>query len=141
MSSRLSKLLENQMRSVDIGRKLPDNDENPIDSIIYKFIVVPLSPFLHNVGFTPNVLTFISAMLQFYSIYCLQNDDYHLFGAFYILGYIADCFDGYIARTYDQVTEFGDMFDHVTDLSASALLLYFSLQKWGTQCNYWIYLF
>ena len=129
------------MSTSDSGRKINEQYENPIDNMIYKFIVVPLSPHLHNLGFTPNMLTFMSAMTQFYSIYCLQNNEFHLFSIFYILGYIFDCFDGYIARKYDQVTNFGDLFDHVTDIGAVSLLAYVAFQKWGIHCNYIIYLF
>ena len=125
----------------DKGRKIDDIYENPLDNLLYQLVIIPISPIFHSMGFTPNMLTFLSAMSQFYGIYCLQNNDYNMFSIFYYLGYVFDCFDGYIARRYNQVTSFGDMFDHVTDISAILLLLIVSFQKWGLHCNSIVYLF
>ena len=33
------------------------------------------------------------------------------------VGYFFDCMDGHFARKYNMVTEFGDMYDYITDLS------------------------
>jgi phosphatidylglycerophosphate synthase len=39
------------------------------------------------------------------------------------MNYFCDCLDGYIARKYNMVTEFGDWYDHVTDLIGFISLL------------------
>jgi phosphatidylserine synthase len=43
------------------------------------------------------------------------------------LGYLFDCYDGNFARTYNMESEFGDKFDHFTDIFTIIALLYLVL--------------
>ena len=96
------------------GRKVPSHFENPIDNLILESAFI-LNPHFKNMNMTPNCLTFISGVFGILSTLCIVNSNYLLASAFYLLSYIFDCYDGNFARTYDQVTEFGDWFDHVKD--------------------------
>jgi len=49
-------------------------------------------------------------------VYLLIHKSYKLSALFLMISYYFDMMDGYIARKYDQVTEFGDWFDHISDL-------------------------
>ena len=62
------------------------------------------------------------------SIYKLtQNDFWGSFG-YGILRQFFDCLDGTMARKYDMSTEFGDIYDHISDLMyAIALITYTGL--------------
>ena len=39
----------------------------------------------------------------------------------YILSYFCDCLDGYVARKYNMVSKFGDMYDHISDVVSFVL--------------------
>ena len=57
----------------------------------------------------------MSAVFGAASIYSVYTSKYILAGIFYFISYSFDCFDGNFARTYNQVTIFGDLFDHIKD--------------------------
>lgn len=101
---------------MDTGRKLNDINENPIDKLIYYNIVIPIVPVLHKLNFTPNLITMFSFISGLISIYLLYKKKYIESTVFYILNYLFDCMDGYMARKYNKITKFGDYFDHITDV-------------------------
>ena len=43
------------------------------------------------------------------------------------LAYICDCIDGYMARSYNMITKFGDWYDHISDAARSILVFYMLL--------------
>ena len=55
-------------------------------------------------------------MCGFSSAYFIYTHQFLLSAALFIFAYIFDCLDGYVARTYNMVTKFGDYYDHVTDV-------------------------
>lgn len=96
-------------------RKIPENLENPIDNMIY-LTTEKVSVLLKRLNFTPNMITTLSAFFGLLSIYLICKEKFVLGGVMYFISYYFDCVDGYYARKYDMVTEFGDYYDHVKDV-------------------------
>jgi phosphatidylglycerophosphate synthase len=88
---------------------------NPIDRGLENMADY-ISPFLKKYNFTPNTITTFSLLTALASLYNLYNRDTTNFAIFLILSYFFDVLDGHYARKYDMVTEFGDKYDHYTDL-------------------------
>ena len=88
--------------------------EGPID-IFCLNIAEKLAPFFYKLGHTPNMVTTYSLLSALASLYLLYNGNVFGFVGFSSASYIFDCVDGYMARKYNMITEFGDMYDHFTD--------------------------
>jgi hypothetical protein len=96
-------------------RKIDSTLENPIDNI-FLHLAEWLSPILYKTGHTPNIITtysFISGLISLYFLYLNRRKE---FAVLFVLSYIFDCIDGHFARRYDMITEFGDFYDHLTDV-------------------------
>jgi len=104
-------------------KKIPDEIDNPLDNILIS-IVDSLCPFFYKTKHTPNILTTYSLIFGLISCYFLNKKQIVIFGLFYFLSYFFDCFDGHYARKYNMTTKFGDMYDHVKDLSIIILIIY-----------------
>lgn len=96
-------------------RKIDSTLDNPIDNF-FIYLAEAVSPFLYKTGHTPNIITTYSFMSGLTSLYFLYLDKRMEFAFFFILNYVFDCIDGHFARRYDMITEFGDFYDHVTDI-------------------------
>ena len=86
-------------------RKLPEDLENPFDNLIYK-IVESVAPTLYEYGFTPNILTTLGNISTLTFLYFMLNYQFQIAAFFFLLSYIFDCLDGYIARLYNMETKF-----------------------------------
>ena len=113
-------------------RKIPKYYENPIDSIILDF-ADKLLPFFKKTGHTPNMITTYSFISGIMSLYFLWNKQLGYFIVFYIIGYIFDCIDGHMARTYNMVTKTGDLYDHFTDYAIGVGISYIILTKYSNK--------
>ena len=80
--------------------KLADHNECPSDVLLYKIILGLLSGYEI---FEGNFL--VAAILWF-------------------LSYYFDCIDGKLARQYNMITPFGDLYDHVGDAFKYILVIY-----------------
>ena len=101
---------------------------SPIDMILY-FLCEKISGFFHKLGFTPNDITtfsFISAIIGFKSY--LEKSNINLVIFWFFISYFFDCLDGTMARKYNQETEFGDYYDHITDWISACFLIYILVQ-------------
>lgn len=98
------------------GIKVSKEYVNPIDLVIAQNIMEPVNPYLHELNFTPNMLTTFSLIFEVMFIYYYCCKRYTLAALCFWLGYLFDCFDGNYARTYKMETDFGDKYDHFTDL-------------------------
>lgn len=96
-------------------KKLPNKYENIFDIFIYK-IVKKLVPYFRKWNFTPNQITTIGNIFGFMGIYKLYKGKYIESAIFYFIRYIFDCLDGYYARKYNEITIFGDWYDHISDI-------------------------
>ena len=105
--------------------KLPLEYTDPVDVILCRHID-SIQPYFYKLGFTPNMLTTISLICHLISMYFfVYNKKYYTFFSvlFFGLAYYFDCFDGHFARSYNMTTEFGDFYDHASDLFKSILFL------------------
>lgn len=127
--------------SKDPYTKIHEEYENPYDNIMIK-LASSVSEYFKKLNFTPNNLTTLSIIFCLISIYFINkisnqnkqesneinlnsNKLYKILAfIFYLLSYFFDCLDGYYARKYDMVTDFGDKYDHYSDILKSLLLFY-----------------
>jgi phosphatidylserine synthase len=98
--------------------KLLDCYECPIDIHIFKLIDGQLETF-YNLGLTPNMVTTLSIVFGLLAAYAI------------------------IARKYQMVSKFGDLYDHIGDLLKFIAVLYalFYSKKEKTTDKQWFYLF
>lgn len=100
----------------DKGRKVFQNVENPIDSNLVK-ICEKIAPTLRkNKSLTPNMITTLGLLIGLLTIYFLYREEYLISFILFWITYFFDCLDGYYARRYDMVTDFGDYYDHFRDI-------------------------
>jgi phosphatidylglycerophosphate synthase len=93
--------------------------ENKYDDIIdyYLINIAEISnPYFYKIGFTPNMLTTLSFIFTIAFAVCFYNKEFLFAGFFYLISYFFDCCDGNFARTYKMESEFGDYYDHITDI-------------------------
>jgi phosphatidylglycerophosphate synthase len=104
-------------------RKIKEEDDNPIDNILIDLCEL-ISPFIHRLGLTPNMITTISLFFGLATAWLLYKRQYLLACISWTAQYFFDCLDGYIARKYDQVTVFGDYYDHISDIVKLSVVLF-----------------
>jgi phosphatidylglycerophosphate synthase len=97
-----------------VGHKLHHSNENPIDSFLLQLCEKIGKP-LYLMGITPNIITLFGIVLSFITFYFFIRKQYILSIVFLWLTYFSDCLDGYMARTYQQITNLGDYLDHFRD--------------------------
>jgi len=95
-------------------KKIPEYLESPIDNFLY-VLIEKVAPTFHKLGFSPNMITTLGNVSTIFSVYALYKHQFLISSLFFILSYMFDCLDGYVARTYNLVTEFGDYYDHISD--------------------------
>jgi phosphatidylglycerophosphate synthase len=105
------------------GRKIPAAYENPFDNLVID-TAEWLNALLYPLGVTPNMMTTVSLILGICSAYLLHQRIYVFAGALFMLAYLLDCMDGNFARKYDMVTNFGDWYDHVSDVLKISLTVF-----------------
>ena len=70
----------------------------------------------HELGATPNVLTTLGVITSIAALYSMYVGSFHSVLLFAVLRWYFDYADGILARKYNQVTTFGDYYDHANDL-------------------------
>lgn len=105
------------------GVKTTSENEGPMDTFLYK-ICENVSEFFYNTGHTPNTITTYSFILGLTSAYFYYHDNIFLFAICFIGSYFFDCLDGYIARKYNMKSDFGELYDSISDGTVIILLLY-----------------
>jgi phosphatidylglycerophosphate synthase len=107
-------------------RKIEPKYENNFDDILIS-ACEKIAPTFKKLNFTPNDITSLSNISMCITLLLLLQLKYYWACLFLILSYFFDCLDGCFARTYNQVTEFGDKYDHFSDIiknTSFILLLY-----------------
>lgn len=102
-------------------RKIPKELDNPVENLFLdgsEFI----SPYLRQLHFTPNMITTLSNIFSLAAIYCVYRRNFVVAAVLWIIGFFFDCADGYYARKYKMVSEFGDLYDHMSDVFTYILL-------------------
>jgi phosphatidylglycerophosphate synthase len=104
------------------GNKLEFNKESYFNRGVY-IIVKTIAPLFYRLGITPNMVTTISLYFCYQTIRLLsQKSMWALF--YYSIYIVMDYLDGYLARTYNQSTKFGDVYDHTRDVITNLILSY-----------------
>jgi hypothetical protein len=122
----------NLTQKVNEDSKYGDDDkfEAWFDANLFIPIASKLVDPLYNLGLTPNMVTILSTIFTFLSIYFLHLDNRILAVISHLLGYTLDCVDGKIARKYSMGSDFGMVLDSTSDIiSNSALLIYVLLTR------------
>ena len=102
--------------------KLANSQENPID-IVFIYFSNLLAPLFYALNLTPNILTFISLTTGICSVIALYYNKLYTSAILWTIAYFFDCADGVFARKYDMVTRFGDLFDHISDVTKGTLII------------------
>ena len=110
-------------------RKIPRELENPVDNICID-IGDYFSEIFYKLGFSANGLTGVSLILGIISIYYYIKKDYLKSSIFFFISYMFDCFDGFFARKYNMVSNFGDAFDHFRDITINLIIFYLIFIKY-----------
>lgn len=113
------------------GRKVPPHMENPIDNV-FIYLSEIMNPVYRKLNFTPNILTTFSLIFGILASLALYEGFYVISGICLLIMYYFDCADGNFARTYKMYSDFGDKYDHYSDLVKNLLMviaLYFSPMK------------
>jgi phosphatidylglycerophosphate synthase len=103
--------------------KLSDKYECPFDIYLLKFIDTHLHIY-HELGLTPNIITTFSIKLGLLSAYQIIKNRFNTAALLMLCSYYFDCVDGKLARKYNMVTKFGDMYDHIGDLLKVFAIMY-----------------
>jgi phosphatidylglycerophosphate synthase len=109
-------------------------DDEKFESWGDNYIFFPLARVLmdpmRNIGLTPNHVTYLSTILTMLSLYYLYINEIHYACVAYFFGYLFDCIDGKMARTYNMGSKFGMALDLVTDnITNFALISYITATK------------
>lgn len=80
-------------------------------------IYLPTIDYWNCMKVTPNMLTTLGLITSAASLYYFNNKNSTMAIIFLILRCYFDYADGLLARKYNQVTIFGDLYDHAVDLS------------------------
>lgn len=102
-------------------RKIPREFENPIDDVLIEW-ADQLCGVLRATNHTPNVITTYSFVSSLLALWALWKGKIGWFAALWALQYFWDCVDGHYARKYNLSTKFGDMYDHITDITSTVAL-------------------
>ena len=103
------------------GYKIIRDIDNPFENLILD-ITPKINPIFKSLNFTPNTLTTFSLLFGILSIYNLKIGNTKHSSILWILSFIFDCFDGNYARKYNMETKFGDLYDHISDITKFILL-------------------
>lgn len=115
-------------------QKLPSKYENPIDEVLTKYAMDNMHAY-HNIGFNPNGITTLSLSFSLLSMYFLYIRQYEISALCYLTNYYYDCMDGAMARCYDEVTQFGDYYDHATDIIGFIILFLLVTCYFDKKCS------
>jgi phosphatidylglycerophosphate synthase len=108
--------------------KIPQELDNPIDNIINNHIDTQLNLY-KKLGLTPNMITTISLMLGLSSSYLVYKDSYIAGAITWFLSYYFDCADGKMARKFKMTSQFGDLYDHSSDVLKHIIIFYILYNK------------
>lgn len=94
-----------------------------VDNFINRYACEPLAPLFHATGHTANSISVYGTLFTFAAIWYLWKDDMLRFSIYFWVAYVLDCLDGFYARRYNMVTSFGDIFEHVRDVTSLIIMM------------------
>ena len=114
--------------------KIPLKYENPVDKIFMSYATQNMHMY-HDIGFTPNGITTLSILFSLLSVHFLVNKQYELSALCFLINYYYDCMDGAMARCYDEVTKFGDYYDHISDIINIIIFILITTCYYNKKCS------
>ncbi len=118
-----------QEQNQDLFTFLPADKLNIHDKIIDRVFLKLLPSYIN-----PNHITLIRVLLTPFVFWLIFNHYYHLGIVTFLLAALTDVLDGSLARTRNQITKFGVLFDPLADkllIGSMVLLLVFRyLHPW-----------
>jgi hypothetical protein len=140
ISGELINLKENKLikNNINTEEKYGDDEmfESWSDNNLFFPIATRLIDPLKKIGLTPNMVTYLSNIFTFLSIYYFNLDNRIYASISYLIGYLLDCVDDKMARKYDMTSNFGMALDLVSNNVSNAVLLSFLIQKYGFENHY-----
>jgi hypothetical protein len=106
----------------ELGTKVAETLDNPVDTVVLKCTQL-LLPLARKTGHTANIITLYSFLFGILATVALYVGNPLLFVTCSLVSYAFDCMDGQFARTYNEVSAFGDALDHTTDTIVLLLIL------------------
>lgn len=105
---------------ISIKHIIHSQDYNKVNSVFFfKYILIPLAwPLtwlLANLGFSPNNITYLRAIIIIFAYYLIFINFGFMGFILLYLSLILDCTDGQIARVTDKATHFGKYLDGLID--------------------------
>ena len=110
------------------SKKIPDYLEGKIDILILELVKI-INPIFKRFNLSPNHITTLSLVFGLISVYRLKNKQYFYSALYYLVSYFFDCQDGNYARTYNMVTDYGDIYDHLKDFIVFILIGYYLIKN------------
>ena len=104
------------------GTKIPPEQENPIDNVLIHLSFELGKVFRKCSYITPNTITTMSLVVTLVGCWYLHTRQYKLAAVLIFIGYFFDCMDGNFARTYNMVSNNGDLYDHLSDVTKHAVI-------------------
>jgi len=114
------------------GCKLPRDLENPFDDSLMVLVEPVLLP-LYRMGITPNMVTYASILAASAAIYLCFTGHPVLASLLWLLNYIFDIVDGFMARRFHMETRLGSILDHGSDVMAFVGLMAFVISRIKSQ--------
>ena len=131
----------NKKEQVNVEDKYGDDEtyESWADNNLFFPIATKLVDPLRNLGLTPNMVTYLSTIFTFLSLYYFHIENRVYASITYLIGYTLDCVDGKMARKYKMSSKFGMALDLVSDNVSNIALIGYLIQKYGFG-NYYVLL-
>lgn len=116
-------------KKINKETKYGDDDmfESWLDINVFFPIGFKLVDPLYNMGLTPNMVTILSTIFTFLSIYYLHLGNRLYAFCAYLFGYTLDCVDGRMARKYSMGSNIGMALDCTSDNVSNTLLFLYIL--------------
>lgn len=124
------KIVKSETKKINKEAKYGDDEmfESWADLNVFFPISLNLVDPLYDMGLTPNMVTILSTIFTFLSIYYLHlgNRAYAFYA--YLFGYTLDCVDGRMARKYNMGSDIGMALDCTSDNISNLLLFTYILR-------------
>ena len=118
------------------GKKLLSEHQDIIDFQLDKLVII-LNPIFKSINFTPNHITTLSLIFGLITLYLLWKKYFVLAGTSYFISYFFDCQDGNYARTYKMYSDFGSLYDHISDaVIIIGLILIYIFKDYNNKFKY-----
>ena len=126
-------LSPNNDPAIKIKQLYTDHIDNAISTHLNNY-----ASLAHKANLTPNNITTLSLIFGLFACYFLTTKQSILWATTYLISYLLDCLDGYYARKYNMVSQFGDYYDHIKDISIFLIILLILTTKYNLLKHKWI---